>query len=108
MSRSKFVSAEKPRDHAETLHATQLRIEKLEKELKELRTTEKHLQAYLLRVGKGQSFQFNGDDGFVKIVKVGNHSRFILDQAKVKKMLKARTPYTTSAWQTVRVDWVRE
>lgn len=108
MTRSKFVSAHKPTDYADQLHGIQRKIEKLAKEMKELESTEKHLQAYLMRFSKGESFVYNGADGFEKRVRINHVSRLILDQERCKKLLKGRTPYCTSTWSTVAVDWIYE
>lgn len=106
--RNKFVSAAKPTDYADQLHDVQRQLAKLMPKIKALEAEEKHLQNYLMRYSKGESFLFVGADGYQKKFKVAHHSRMILDQAAVQRMLKSRTPYATSTWDSVKVDWVYE
>ncbi len=108
MARHKFVSAKRPSDFADQLHQKQIKIAKLEATLKVLRAEAEHLETFLLQYSGGRSFAYNAGDGYTKIVKVSNHSRMILDQAKVQKLLKSRTPYKPSNWTTVTVDWQYE
>lgn len=105
MAKLKFVSSVRPTDYADQLHDTQLKIKRLLAEIRTLETEEKHLQNYLLRFSKGQSFVYDSER-FQKVVKIANQSRLILDQEKVQKMLKKRTPYKPSNWTTVKVDYV--
>ena len=105
---AKFVSAQKPPDHADRLHEVQREIALLEAKLKVLESEEKHLTNYLVRFSKHEPFNYNSKDGYKKVVKIAAHSRMILDQPRVRKLLKNRTPYTESTWQTCKVDWVYE
>jgi hypothetical protein len=61
-----------------------------------------------MRYSKGDSFFFVGADGYQKRVRVTHASRLILDQEACRKLLKSRTPYKTSTWSTMNVDWVYE
>lgn len=105
--RSKFVSAIKPTDYADRLFVIQERLRKLSIEKKALEAEEKHLENYLIRFSKGQTFVYNSGD-YQRVVKIGHHSRMILDQPKVLKLLKAKTPYTKSEWTSIKVDYVYE
>lgn len=100
----KFVSAHKPSDYANRLHALQEKIKKLELELKPLQVEADHLRNYLIRFSKGQSFGYDGHR-YAMVVKITNHARMILDQEKVRKLLKSKTPYTESHWTTCKVDY---
>ena len=108
MAKHKFVSAAKPTDYADQLHDVQQQMAKLEAQMKLLKTEERQLSTYLVRFSKGTSFVYYAADGYKKVVKVGHRSRLILDQAKVQKILKSKTPYKPSEWATVAVDWVYE
>ena len=105
--KSRFVSAAKPTDYADRLFVVQERLRKLSVEKKALEVEEKHLANYLMRFSKGQTFVYNSG-AYQRVVKIGHHSRMILDQAKVLKLLKAKTPYTKSTWTSVKVDFVYE
>jgi hypothetical protein len=106
MSRNKFVSAVKPTDYAEQLFKLQQKLDKMRAEVDELEATEKHLQNYLMRYAKGETFAYVDPKGYEKRVKIRHSSRLILDQAVCKKLLKSRTPYKTSTWSSVNVDYV--
>jgi len=101
----KFVSAAKPANYADRLHEIQQQLRKLEKQVKALRTEEKHIARFLSKYTKGASFTYDAADGYVKIVRINDVERLILDQAKVLKLLRNRTPYAKSSWTTVKVDW---
>lgn len=104
---SKFVSAKLPVQYAEELHNTQLKIARLEKQLKELKIQERQLGSHLMKMVHGRSFQFNSGSHLKQLV-IRNHSRMILDQDKCKLLLKSRTPYSPSEWTTIKVDFVYE
>lgn len=91
---------------ADELHELQLKISRLKLKLKELEAESKELEAVVIKAGK--TFVYNGADGFQKVVKINHVRRRILDQAAVVAKLKSRTPYTTSNWTQVKVDWVYE
>jgi hypothetical protein len=57
----------------------------------------------LIRFAKGKSFGYDGIK-YRMIVKIQKHERLILDQDKARKMLKNKTPYTSSTWLTCKVD----
>ncbi len=105
MAKHKFVSAKEPRDFADQLHKKQIKIAKMEAALKILQTEADQLETFLLKYSGGRSFVYNAGDGYKKIFKVTSHSRMILDQPKVLKLLKSRTPYKASSWTSVTVDW---
>ena len=102
----KFVSAVKPCDYADQLHDVQAKIQKLKAELKILDEQQKSLVTYLVKYSKGASFSYNAADGYQKVVTISEHERQILDQEKVRKLLKNKTPYMQSTWSTAKIDWV--
>lgn len=108
MARHKFVSAKKPTDFADQLHKAQIKIAKLRAEVKSLEVEAGHLETYLLKYSEGRSFVYESSDGYNKVFKVSNHTRLILDQEKVQKLLKSRTPYKPSSWTSIKVDWQYE
>jgi|SRR5471030_1870853 len=101
----KFVSATKPSEYAERLHTIQTALAKAKAEVASLEEEKKALSKFLLQVSKGKSFEFDGLK-YRKVVKIRHHSRMILDQQKVLKLLKKKTPYMPSEWYTVEVDFV--
>lgn len=107
MARLKFVSAKEPADHALKLFKVQQKAAKLRKELAILDAQEKSLVRYLVKVGKGQSFAFDGPK-YQMVTKISEHSRMILDQEACKRLLKGKTPYCESTWTTVKIDYLYE
>lgn len=101
----KFVSAKKPSDHAFRLYEIQQKLRRLEIRRKELEIEERQLERYLQKIGKGQSFVFDGPE-YQMVCKISEHTRMILDQEKCRMLLKKRTPYTQSEWTTVKIDYV--
>lgn len=100
----RFVSAQKPTDHANRLFEVQQQIKNLEAKLKPLEDEAKHLQNYLMRYAKNKSFGYDGPD-YQMVVKIQKHERLILDQEKARKLLKNKTPYTPSIWYTCKIDY---
>lgn len=100
----KFVSAQKPSDYAYRLFEVQQELLRLQKKVKALEVEQRQLTSYLLKYAKGNSFGFDGP-AYQMVVKIQAHSRMILDQEKVRKLLKSKTPYTESSWTTLKVDY---
>lgn len=100
----KFVSAQKPSDYAYRLFEVQQELAILHKKVRALEVEQKQLTSWLLKYAKGNSFGFDGPR-YQMWVKITNHQRMILDQDKVRKLLKSKTPYTESTWITVKVDY---
>ncbi|MNY08903.1 hypothetical protein D3C86_1417830 [compost metagenome] len=98
----KFVSAKKPVDHALQLEAKLKRIAKLRKELKELEA-DSDLLASFLRRQYPEGFRFSNTRGRDMMMTVTTHKRLMLNQAKAKKLLGARTPYSEVTVNQVRV-----
>ena len=101
----RFVSDKQPKDYAERLHKIQDRAEVLRAELRDLDKEAAQLKDYLLKVGKGRSFEFNGKL-YLKQFTVQRSTRMILDQEAVQKMLKSKTPYKPSEIVKIKVDYV--
>lgn len=100
----RFVSAQKPSDYANNLFDLQAKIAELEAQLKPLKKEAEHLQNYLIRFAKGKSFGYDGPR-YQMVARIQKHERMILDQEKVRKMLKSKTPYTESQWTTCKIDY---
>jgi hypothetical protein len=105
--KNRFVSAVKPAEYADRLHEIQQVLSVKKAELAALEEEKDALCRYLLRVSKGKSFEYDGVK-YRKIVKIRHNSRMILDQAKVLKLLRNKTPYVKSTWNTISVDFVYE
>lgn len=98
----KFVSAKKPVDHALQLEAKLKKIARLRKELKELEADSDLLASYLRRQYP-EGFRFANERGRDMMLTVTSHERLMLNQAKAKKLLGARTPYSKIVVNQVRV-----
>lgn len=105
--KNRFVSAAKPTEYADRLHEIQLLLSVRKVEVAALEEEKEALCRYLLRVSKGKSFEYDGIK-YRKVVKIRHNSRMILDQAKVLKLLRNKTPYVKSTWDTISVDFVYE
>ena len=101
----RFVSEKQPKDYAERLHKIQDRAEKLRAELRDLDKEAAQLKTYLLKVGKGRSFEFNGAL-YLKQFTVQRSTRMVMDQEAVQKMLKSKTPYKPAEVVKIKVDYV--
>jgi len=103
----KFVSDKQPKDWAERFQKLSQEITKRKAALRELEKEAEQLEAFLLKVNKGKSWQFNGAL-YQKQVSVRSRHRLVLDQDKCKKLLKSKTPYKQLDFTHVTVDYVYE
>lgn len=101
----RFVSDKQPKDHAERLHKIQKELEDKKEVVRALEKEAAQLKAYLLKVGKGKSFEFNGAL-YLKQFHVARSTRMVIDTDKVKAMLKAKTPYKPAVVVKCNVDYV--
>lgn len=107
MAQAKFVSSKRISDYADQYHANQLKLTALRKEIRELETEQDQIARHLRKQGN-TNFRFNGSDQYVKQVTFVHVERFIIDNDAVRKLLKAKTPYKDTSYDSVKVDWVYE
>lgn len=100
----KFVSAKKPSDYANRLMEIQEKLAKLKKRVTSLEKEAKQLTKFLIAYNGQKSFAYDGPD-YQMVVRISTHSRMILDQEKVMKLLKTKTPYKESSWTSCKVDF---
>ncbi len=101
----KFVNDKQPRDYAELLAKKMSELEKLRAREKELSKEVDQLKAFVFKVNKGKSWEFNGAL-YRRMVKITTSQRLILDQDECKRLLKKKTPYKPVDVTTIKVDYV--
>ena len=103
----KFVDTRQPKQYAEDLHNTQVRIAELRQELAVLKKKEDELTQFLYRL-VNRSFQYNGKR-YLKQLRFYRSRKMIVDIEACRKLLKNKTPYKEAVGPLrAKVDFVYE
>jgi predicted metal-dependent phosphoesterase TrpH len=108
MATMKFISSKTISSYADEYHANQMRLAELRAEQKELESTQEKLARHLLKQSVAGNFRFNSADGYIKQLKRTHVEKFVIDNEKVRQMLKKKTPYKELAYDILRIDWMYE
>jgi hypothetical protein len=108
---TKFISAKKPTDQANALREVNRKLRKLRHEARTLKAEKQALQTLLFKTSRGESFQFNGDDGYLQQLEWVHHEREDVNDDAVRRFYARqgkRVPLKRSEWYTTRISYVAE